>query len=92
MAIHRANIVWDDQKHPTVHLGMNNHEGESDAAYLRKCVEFYEMNKSGTYQQAILERLASIERMLKSGVVVDEPAPDDTHTDEIFDNLLEQLE
>jgi len=93
--IHRANIVWDDQKHPAVHLGMTNHEGETDAAYLRKCVEFYEANKGGAgNQQLILERLSSIENMLRRGVAVGaepHPPPDD-ETDNIFDDLLEQME
>lgn len=91
MALHKATLVWDDEKHMTVHLGMSNHEGESDTAYLRKCVEFYEMNKS-TNQQLILQRLASIERMLKEGVKVDDQPVDDALADEIFDEALEQLE
>lgn len=95
MAIQKSTIVWDDQKHTAVHLGMSNHEGESDAAYLRKCVEFYEMNKGGTVQQLILERLAAIERTLKQGVAIasdgNSQVPDD-FTDEIFDEALEQLE
>jgi len=88
----RANIVWDEKKHPTVHIGMTNHEGETDAAYLRKCVEFYELNKSGaTNQQQILERLTRIETMLKRGVNPLDDPPDDTATEEIFDDSLEQL-
>ena len=94
--IHRANIVWDEQRNSTVHLGMTNHEGESDAAYLRKCVEFYELNKGGaTNQQLILERLARIETMLKNGLVLNpdgQPQADDDQNDEIFDDLLGQLE
>lgn len=90
--IHRANIVWDDKNHSIVHLGMSNHDGETDAAYLRKCVEFYELNKGGTNQQLILERLARIENILRNGVIISDSAPADSHTDEIFDDLLEQLE
>lgn len=91
--IRRVNLVYDDQKHSVVHLGITNHSDDSDAAYLRKCVEFYELNKGGlTNQQLILERLQRIENMLKSGVVVGEtnPTPDSTQ-DDIFDDLLEQL-
>lgn len=92
--IRRSNIVWDDQKHSTVHLGMTNHD-ESDAAYLRKCVEFYEINKAGaTGMQLVLERLTRLEQLLKRGVVIgagDDPAHDD-HTNDIFDELLEQME
>lgn len=93
MALQKATITWDDQKDTTVHLGMNNHT-ETHAAYLRKCVEFYEMNKAGTNQQLILERLASIERMLKNGVVIGgQPDTDhDQQTDDIFDDLLGQME
>lgn len=93
MTTHKASITWDNQKHAAVHLGMTNH-GESDAAYLRKCVEFYEMNKgSATNQQIILERLTSIERMLKRGVVVgDNNSAPENKNDELFDNLLSQLE
>lgn len=92
MAIHRANLVWDDEKHTIVHLGMANHSEDSDAAYLRKCVEFFEMNKGGTTnQQIILERLTRIENMLKGGVIV-ETKQDDISTDEIFDDLLAQLD
>lgn len=89
---HRANIVWNEQSHPTVHLGMTNHEGETDAAYLRKCVEFYELNKNGaTNQQLILERLTRIETMLKRGVAPIANNEPDTTTEEIFDDLLEQF-
>lgn len=89
----KSNILWDEHHHPTVHLGMTNHAGESDAAYLRKCVEFYELNKGGAgNQQLILERLARIEAMLKRGVA---PLPADDQPDaaqeEIFDDLLEQF-
>lgn len=90
----RANIVWDARQHPTVHLGMTNHEGESDAAYLRKTVEFYELNKGGaTNQQKILEELVAIKTMLRRGVsVASSPAtPDAGQADEILDELLEQL-
>lgn len=91
--IRRVNLVYDTDRHTLVHLGLSNHSEDSDAAYLRKCVEFYEMNKGGTTnQQLILERLQRIENMLKNGVVVGEAAPDDTSTDEMFDDLLAQLE
>jgi hypothetical protein len=93
MAIRRVNLVYDDQKHSIVHLGLANHSEDSDAAYLRKCVEFFEMNKGGlTNQQLILERLQRIENMLKSGVTVGDAALPDTSTDEMFDDLLAQLE
>jgi hypothetical protein len=92
MAIRRVNLVYDDQKHTIVHLGLANHSEDSDAAYLRKCVEFYEMNKGGlTNQQLILERLQRIENMLKNGVVMSEAIQEDNNSDEIFDNLLDQL-
>lgn len=94
MTIHRANLVWDDEKHITVHLGMSNHD-EPDAAYLRKCVEFYEMNKAGTTgQQLILEHLQAIRRMLQNGVMIGagEDTPPDPQSDEIMDDLLEQIE
>lgn len=90
--IRRVNLVYDDQKHSVVHLGITNHGDDSDAAYLRKCVEFYELNKGGlTNQQLILERLQRIENMLKSGVVGETTPTPDSAQDDIFDDLLEQL-
>ena len=93
MPLHKSTIVWDDQRDTTVHLGMTNHT-ESDAAYLRKCVEFYEMNKAGAGGlQQVLERLGRLEHLLKRGVVIgagDDPAPEDN--DDIFDEMLEQME
>lgn len=92
MALQKSTIVWDDQRDTTVHLGMTNHDG-SDAAYLRKCVEFYEMNKAGaTGMQQILERLTRLEQMLKRGVVVGGQSDASSDTDDIFDDLLEQIE
>lgn len=90
MATQKATLTWDDQKHTVVHLGMSNHEGETDAAYLRKCVEFYEAN--GGTLQLILQEITALRRMIKRGAVVaadDDPADDN---DEIFDDLLEQFE
>jgi hypothetical protein len=96
MAIHKATLVWDSDKHSIVHLAMTN-KNQYDAAFLRTCVEFYQMSQAGAnVQQLVLERLARIENMLRSGVVM--AAPDDVsidgndQTDEIFDDLLEQIE
>jgi hypothetical protein len=90
-------MSYDDEKHTLVHLGLANHEEDSNSDYMRKCIEFYEMNKGGVVNQAqILERLARIEAMLKTGVVT--VAGDDgrdtaeDYTDEIFDEALEQLD
>lgn len=87
-------MSYDDEKHSVVHLGLKNHGEDSDSAYLRKCVEFFEMNKAGsTDQQLILEHLQIIRRMLQNGVVVGEGgAPPDPQGDEILDDLLEQME
>lgn len=95
MAIHKATLVWDDEKHHIVHLAMTNKD-VGDASFLRACIEFYEMSQAGAnVQQLILERLAKIENMLKSGVVIngdgDKPVMDD-QTDDIFDEVLEQIE
>lgn len=93
MTLHKATLTWDDQKHTVVHLGMANHEGETDAAYLRKCVEFYEAN--GGTLQLILQEIAALKHLIQRGVVVasgDDPADDHDATDEIFDDLLEQFE
>ncbi len=94
MATRRINLSYDDEKHQIVHLGLTNHGEPSDSAYMRKCIEFYELNKGGAINQGlILERLNRIEALLKSGVVT---TPDrDTgldDTDDIFDDALEQLE
>jgi len=95
MAIYKATLVWDSDKHPIVHLAMTN-KGQTDAAFLRTCVEFYQMSQAGAnVQQLVLERLASIENMLRSGVMVgasDISIDGDDKTDDIFDGLLEQME
>lgn len=93
MTTQRITLSYDDEKHSIVHLGLQNHSDDSDSAYLRKCIEFFELNKSGTNQQLILERLATIERMLKKGVVpIDQPTENDPDNDDLFDDLLEQIE
>lgn len=93
---HIQPFSYDDQKHPLVHLGLTNQSEPSMSAYLRKCVEYYEINRGGAVNQhLILERLERIEKMLRAGVVVGggESAPDDDAlTDEILDQALEQLE
>lgn len=87
---------YDTEKHQIVHMGVKNHKEPSTAAYIRKCIEFYEINRGGAVNQhLILERLERIEKMLRAGVVVGsgETAPDeDALTDEILDQALEQLE
>lgn len=92
----RINLSYDSDKHPLVHLGLTNHSEPSDSAYMRKCIEFFEMNKGGAVnQQLILERLARIELMLKNGVVLSggNSSQDATDgSDEIFDSMLDQLE
>jgi hypothetical protein len=100
MAIHKCSIVWDNEKHPIVHLAMTNKDmGVGDAAFLRSCVEFYQMSQAGAnVQQLILERLANIEAMLKNGIVISgdgSPQPagaGEDRTDDIFDDVLEQIE
>jgi len=92
MIIH---FSYDDKKHSLVHLGLTNHHEASASAYIRKCIEFYEMNRGGAVNQhLILERLERIERMLRGGVVVngEAQAEADTTADEILDEALEQLE
>jgi hypothetical protein len=94
MATRRVTLSYDDEKHVTVHLGLINHAEDSDSAYLRKCVEFFEMNKGEiTHQQTVLDRLQRIENILKSGAVVgrDEQAVE-LRGGEILDDLLEQME
>jgi hypothetical protein len=93
MGLRRVNMSYDDGRHEIVHLGLTNHTEPSDSAYIRKCIEFYEINKGGAVNQnLILERLNRIEAMLKNGVVT---TPDqdfaDADTDDIFDDALEQL-
>jgi hypothetical protein len=90
----RINLSYDTEKHTLVHLGLTNHNEPSDSAYMRKCIEFFEMNKGGAVnQQLILERLARIELMLKNGAAPVQSAPAvDDDTDDIFDEALEQLE
>lgn len=90
------HFSFDTDKHSLVHIGLTNHTEPSTSAYLRKCVEFYEMNRGGAVNQhLILERLERIEKMLRGGQVVsaqsDQP-DDDALTDEILDQALEQLE
>lgn len=96
MATHKTSIVWDEDKHPIVHLAMTNKDDVSDAAFLRTCVEFYQMSQAGAnVQQLVLERLARIESILKSGIAVGgepDPPPPDDKTDDIFDEVLEQIE
>jgi len=93
MIIH---FSYDPARHSLVHLGLTNHHEPSTSAYIRKCIEFYEMNRGGAVNQhLILERLERIEKMLRGGLVVSaEAAPDDNEaiTDEILDEALEQLE
>lgn len=95
MGLRRVNMSYDDGRHKIVHLGLTNHTEPSDSAYIRKCIEFYEINKGGAVNQSlILERLNRIEAMLKSGVVA---APgqvfdDGDDTDDIFDDAIAQLE
>lgn len=91
MAIQRVTLSYDDERHTVVALGLANHSEDTDAAYIRKCIEFYELNKGGAVNQSlILDRLAAIERLLKNGAAVytAEASPDN---DKIFDELLEQL-
>jgi hypothetical protein len=90
----RINLSYDTEKHALVHLGLTNHNEPSDSAYMRKCIEFFEMNKGGAVnQQLILERLARIELMLKNGTCISAApaATADDDTDDIFDEALEQL-
>jgi len=93
MIIH---FSYDPARHSLVHLGLTNHHEPSTSAYIRKCIEFYEMNRGGAVNQhLILERLERIEKMLRGGLVVSaEAAPDNNEaiTDEILDEALEQLE
>ena len=93
MAIRRLNFCYDEEKDSLVYLGIQNHHEASTSAYLRKCVEFYEMNKSGAVSsQLILENLLEIKKLLKGGAVVvatEETADDQAN--QIFDSLLEQL-
>ncbi len=93
----RVNMSYDTEKHSVVHLGLSNHNEPSDSAYIRKCIEFFEMNKGGAINQhLILERLARIETMLKNGVTAvtgsNGDGDDQAYTDDIFDEALEQLE
>jgi hypothetical protein len=96
MTIQRVTLSYDSEKHSTVHLGLLNHGEDSDSAYLRKCVEFFELNKGGvTNQQLIIERLTRIESLLKNGVTISGDVTDrddETQSYEILDDLLEQLE
>lgn len=92
MIIH---FSYDQEKHSLVHIGLENHKEPSASAYIRKCIEFYEMNRGGAVNQhLILERLERIERMLRGGVVINGEASTavDTTADEILDEALEQLE
>ena len=91
----RINLSYDDEKHPLVHLGLKNHKEPSDSAYMRKCIEFYELNKGGAINsQLVLEHLLEIRRMLQQGVVVasGDVEQTDAKNDQILDDLLEQLE
>jgi hypothetical protein len=92
MAIQRITLSYDDERHTVVSLGLANHAEDTDSAYIRKAIEFYELNKgSAVSSPLILERLATIERLLRNGVtLVTTDQPDDTN-DALFDNLLEQL-
>jgi hypothetical protein len=96
MTIQRVTLSYDDEKHTTVHLGISNHDEDNVSTYLRKCVEFFELNKGGvTNQQLILDRLNRIETMLKNGVSLIGDVTgqaDETQSDQILDDLLEQLE
>jgi hypothetical protein len=92
MAIQRINLSYDDERHTLVALGLANHAEDSHSAYIRKAIEFYELNKgSAVSSPLILERLAAIERLLRNGVALaTTDQPDDTN-DALFDDLLEQL-
>jgi hypothetical protein len=93
MATQRITFSYDDERHTTVHLGLANHGDDSHSDYVRKCIEFYELNKSGaTNQQLILERLQRIESMLKNGVTIGEGESTSPQGDDILDELLEQME
>ena len=103
MTIQRKNIVYDDKKHHVISKAMQSHGEPSDAAYLRKCVEFYEQNKHGLQldpQQIIglLSRLelnqTEIKEMIKRGVIVvdEEQAESVDETDDIFDDVLSQFD
>lgn len=96
MTIQRVTLSYDDEKHSTVHLGILNHSEDSDSAYLRKCVEFFELNKGGVINQhLILDRLTRIESLLKNGVTITSDVTDqdsEAQSYEILDELLEQLE
>lgn len=95
--IRRVNLCYHPNKHSVVHLALANHTESSDAAYLRKCIEFYELHQGGgTGQRHIIERLDRIEALLRNGVALAvPPGQGDTAgdiTDDILDEALEQLE
>jgi hypothetical protein len=91
MAVCRINLCWDDQRHNVVDFGLKHHAEANASAYIRKCIEFYEMNKANTSQSAILENLLEIKRMLLNGAVIATGQQPEDDNDELFDDLLEQM-
>jgi hypothetical protein len=94
--IKRATLVWDDQRDYLVDDGMGNHDENSDTAYLRLCVEFYEehKNESKFNAQLILEYLLEVRNMLKKGILISSNGDQEIIDEqaEIFDDILEQMQ